>query len=261
MKHLISILLLFCMTPVNAQTILKGDMNGDGQITIADVTLLVNVILGKAPTETIDDENEHEYVDLGLPSGTLWATCNIGANSPEELGDYFAWGETEGYNDGKTNFNCSTYKWSYGSTSAPIKYCDERDEGYNGIIDGKKELELEDDAAYVKWGSKWRMPSRTQIRELININYTTTEWITYNGVNGYKITSRTNGRFIFFPAGGRRIYDSLHSLGSFGAYWSLTLDSYTIDGSGLFFNEDIYIREEGNNRWHGNNIRPVRFAQ
>ena len=101
---LLSISMLLCM-PMNAQTILKGDMNGDGQITIADVTSLVNVILGKTPVDTIDCEAYvHEYVDLGLPSGTLWATCNIGASSPEDCGDYFAWGETVPYGkEDKTN--------------------------------------------------------------------------------------------------------------------------------------------------------------
>ena len=84
-------------------------------------------------------------VDLGLPSGTLWASCNVGATKPEEYGDYFAWGETKGYNSGKTTFNWDTY-----FDSSFNKY---------NLSGGLTELALEDDAAYVNWGSNWRMPS------------------------------------------------------------------------------------------------------
>jgi hypothetical protein len=96
------------------------------------------------------------YVDLGLPSGTLWATCNIGANSPEEYGYYFAWGETEGYNDGKTTFDWSTYKWCNGSYDSLTKY---KYSSSYGTYDYKTELDLDDDAAYVNWGAEWCMPS------------------------------------------------------------------------------------------------------
>ena len=130
------------------------------------------------------------YVDLGLPSGTLWATCNIGANSPEEYGDYFAWGETEGYNSGKTSFNWLTYKWCKGSETTMTKYCGNSSYGYNGFTDELTELDLEDDAAYVNWGPAWRMPSIEQCEELINSSYTTTDWTIQNGVYGRKITSK-----------------------------------------------------------------------
>ena len=85
-----------------------------------------------------DNLREHEWVDLGLPSGTLWATCNIGANAPEEYGDYFAWGETEP----KDCYNWSTYKWCNGDYDRLTKYCTESDYGYNGFTDGKTELDL-----------------------------------------------------------------------------------------------------------------------
>lgn len=198
-----------------------------------------------------------EYVDLGLPSGTLWATCNIGATSPEDYGDYFAWGETEGYNDGKTKFDWSTYKWCEGSNSTMTKYCTNSSYGYNGFTDDKTELDLEDDAAYVNWGPKWRMPSEEQFSELINSSYTTTEWTTMNGVNGRKITSNTNGNSIFLPAAGYRDNSSLFDGGSGGDYWSRTL--YSDDPSiawGLYFHSGgVYTSDY---RYYGQSVRPVR---
>ncbi|MBR0526149.1 MAG: Ig-like domain-containing protein [Prevotella sp.] len=198
-----------------------------------------------------------EYVDLGLPSGTLWATYNIGADSPEDYGDYFAWGETEGYNDGKTKFDWSTYKWCEGSNSTMTKYCTNSSYGYNGFTDDKTELDLEDDAAYVNWGPKWRMPSEEQFSELINSSYTTTEWTTMNGVNGRKITSNTNGNSIFLPAAGYRDNSSLFDGGSGGDYWSRTLYS---DGPsiawGLYFHSGgVYTSDY---RYYGQSVRPVR---
>ena len=163
-----------------------------------------------------------EYVDLGLPSGTLWATCNIGANSPEEYGDYLSWGETEGFLSGKTLFNGSTYKWEVG-TNTLTKY--NYDSKY-GTVDNLTELELEDDAAYVNWGPKWRMPSRTQFDELINNNYITKERITQNGVVGFKFTSKSNYNSIFLPAAGFRDYSAtLKDAGSECYYWSRTLSN------------------------------------
>ena len=98
---------------------------------------------------------EHEYVDLGLPSGTLWATCNVGASKPEEYGDYFAWGEVKA----KDKFDVSTYKWYNGSYKAITKYC--TDSEY-GTVDNKTELLPEDDVATAYWGSSWCIPSSKQ---------------------------------------------------------------------------------------------------
>ncbi|MBQ9559034.1 MAG: Ig-like domain-containing protein, partial [Bacteroidaceae bacterium] len=164
-----------------------------------------------------------EYVDLGLPSGTLWATHNIGATNPEDYGDYFAWGETTGYKDGKTDFSWSTYKYCNGDYDKLTKYCGDSNLGDNGFTDNLTELEFSDDAAYVNWGSEWRIPSVEQFQELINSNYTTTTWTTVNGVYGRKITSKSNGNSIFLPAAGRRLGTSLSNAGSHGFYWSRTL--------------------------------------
>ena len=192
------------------------------------------------------EESPHEYVDLGLPSCTLWATCNVGANSPEEYGDYFAWGETvpKGY-----------YDWS--------TYFDTDDNGhtfkkYNNF-GGLAKLLPEDDAATANWGSDWQMPSVDQIYELYNSSYTTMEWTQVNGVNGLKITSKSNGNSIFLPAAGYRYYHELRSAGSSGMYWSSSLfpddDDYACY---LLFSSDYWSWYNNNFRYYGLSVRAVR---
>ena len=194
------------------------------------------------------------YVDLGLPSGTLWATCNVGANSPEDYGDYFAWGETEP----KDTYNWSTYKWCNGNYDKLTKYCG--DSSY-GTVDNKTELDLEDDAAYVNWGPAWRMPSYDQFAELINSSYTTTTWTTQNGVYGRLITSKSNGNSIFLPAAGCRGGASLGSAGSSGYYWSRTLrTSYPNNARYLRFGSS-YIYSDYSVRYYGLSVRPVRLSE
>ena len=195
---------------------------------------------------------ESLYVDLGLPSGTLWATCNIGASSPEDYGDYFAWGETTGYNDGKTDFSWSTY-FDTDDNGITFKKYNDNDEPTVLTI------EIEDDAAYVNWGPTWRMPSKEQCEELINSSYTTAEWITQNGVNGRKITSLTNGKSIFLPAAGNRLNSSLNNAGSISGYWSRTsigapYATALISNSGNFNRSNVY-------RYYGISVRPVRNSE
>ena len=137
-------------------------------------------------------------------------------DSPEEYGDYFAWGETEP----KGYYAWSTYKWCNGSNGSMTKYCTDGSYGYNGFTDGKTELDPEDDAAYVNWGPQWRMPTDDQLTELRN-NCTWT-WTTQNGVNGRLVTG-PNGNSIFLPAAGYRWYENLRNAGSWGHYWSRTL--------------------------------------
>ncbi|MBR5638139.1 MAG: dockerin type I repeat-containing protein [Muribaculaceae bacterium] len=173
-----------------------SDVDGDGFITVGDITLVYNILLG----------NVHEYVDLGLPSGTLWAMTNVGASNPEDYGDYFAWGETTT----KDVYNWSTYKWCNGSENAITKY--------SNNIDNKTELDPEDDAATANWGPEWRMPSKEQINELI-VNCTDV-WTKRNGVWGRLVTSKINGASIFFPAAGYRWDSEFGNVGSFGSYWS-----------------------------------------
>lgn len=164
-------------------------------------------------------ENGFAYVDLGLPSGTKWATTNVGASTPEGYGNYYAWGETTT----KSSYNWSTYKWCNGSYDTMTKYC--VSSSY-GTVDNKTTLDLSDDAAYVNWGSSWRMPTKAEQDELRNTNYTTWTWTTQNGVKGYKVTSKTNGNSIFLPAAGSRSDSSLGKAGSVGYYWSSSLSTY-----------------------------------
>ena len=194
----------------------------------------------------------HDYVDLGLPSGTLWATCNVGANSPEEYGDYFAWGETT--TKGGT-YNWSTYKYCQGSYDTMTKYC--TDSSY-GTVDNKTKLEPSDDAATVNWGSGWQMPSEEQLEELYNSSHTTTTWTTMNGVKGKMITSKSNGNSIFLPAAGSRHGTSLDNAGGSGNYWSRSLRTSRNDSACYLLFSSINIISGNGSRYYGQSVRPVR---
>lgn len=198
------------------------------------------------PSKPEEPANGHEFVDLGL--SVKWATCNVGANTPEEYGDYFAWGETKP----KDNYSWSTYKWCNGSMDNLTKYCIEPDSDY-GIVDNKTVLDIEDDAAHVNWGGAWRMPTIEDVQELIN-NCSWT-WATQNGVNGCILTSKINGNSIFFPAAGYR--ENSHFFDLFGFYWSsslynkLSTKAYHLHFSLSGVEWYVTIRN------HANPIRPV----
>lgn len=190
-----------------------------------------------------------EAIDLGLPSGTKWANMNVGASSKTEYGDYFAWGETTGYNSGKTNFSWSTYFDTSDGGGSFSKY-------YNGE---KTELDLDNDAAYQNWGSHWRMPSKEQCEELINSNYTTVTWTTVSGVNGRLITSRSNTNSIFIPAlsncDGNGIRTTLS--GNWGYCWTRTLTSTDTKAWYLTFSSSsIWVNSE-DHRAYGLPVRAV----
>ena len=228
-----------------------ADVNGDDEVNIADVNAIIRIILGG------DTYPEHEWVDLGLPSGTLWAKCNVGANSPEEYGDYFAWGETAP----KNRYSESNYKWYGGSwynySRSILKYCTDSEYGYQGFVDNKTVLDPEDDAAFVNWGPAWRMPSFEQIDELSDCS---TQWTQINGVKGMLFTG-PNGNTLFLPAAGYRMDDSLEGAGSFAFYWSCTL-SY--DAANFAY--CLYFESEDWGWWHfyrdcGFVVRAVRASQ
>lgn len=196
--------------------------------------------------------NNHEYVDLGLSSGTLWAICNVGANAPEEYGDYFAWGETEP--QASNSYSWGSYKWCKGSSSTMIKYCTKSN---YGTVDNKTELEFIDDAATANQGAEWKMPTYIQLAELINPIYNTITWTTQNGVYGQKITSNINGNSIFFPAAGYCLNGSLNKVDSFGRYWcSSLLTSNSTNAYSFDFTSSYYSRNS-NNRYYGFSVRPV----
>ena len=190
---------------------------------------------------------DYEYVDLGLPSGLLWATCNVGATKPEEYGGYYAWGETEE----KEDYSWETYKWCDGSQTTLTKYCTRSSWG---TIDNKTVLDLEDDVAHVKWGDNWRMPTNAELNELIN-NCTCT-WTTLNGVSGHTVTG-TNGNSIFLPEAGYRVGTELYSRGSEGMYWSSQLHAnLNYHAHHLhFLNTTPY--QNFNERYTGRSVRPV----
>ena len=194
--------------------------------------------------------NGHDYVDLGLPNGTLWATMNVGASKPSDAGLYFQWGDTSGYTADQIGkgkqFNWDNYKWSIdGSASNFSKYTT------TGAT-----LDLEDDAAHVNMGGDWHMPTPEQIRELIN--ETTNTWTTQNNINGRLFTSKTDpSKSIFIPAAGYAYYDSLHNEGSEADVWSSVLGTNSVGrGQYLYFNSsNVYL--DNYFRYYGFSVRGV----
>lgn len=198
-------------------------------------------------------------VDLGLPSGLLWATCNVGADTPEGYGDYFAWGETEP----KSYYYWSDrtpYKYCNGDRKGLTKYCYASDFGDNGFTDDLTTLEPGDDAAVANWGGNWRMPTKAEFEELKN--NTTITWTQLNGVNGRLFTA-TNGNSLFLPAAGYREQNTLKYDGSYGYYWSssLYMVSCPADAHYLYFYTSSQCFVSDHERDHGLTIRPVYVAQ
>jgi hypothetical protein len=219
----------------------------------AVITCYVND--GSGVTDSCNVLVDREFVDLGLPSGLLWATMNVGAEYPEDYGDYFAWGETEPHSD--SIYTYDIYKWCKGSKETLIKYCDNPSYGYNGFTDNKTVLDYEDDAAYVNWGGKWRMPTKEEFEELIN--NTTIEHTTLNNVDGRKFTSNNNGKSIFMPSAGHCWNQGLFNDGVNGYYWSSSLSDHSNPNSAynvrLVGTNNYSLVEE---RCLGVSVRPVR---
>ena len=193
--------------------------------------------------------NGHDYIDLGLPSGTKWATCNVGATKPEGYGDYFAWGEYSA----KSSFSWHNYKYVVGGNSKRVtKYCNDSKYGNNGFTDNLPELQNSDDPA-TSWGSGWHMPTNEQWNELLK--NTTSTWTNQNGVNGRLFTGK-NGQSIFLPCAGKFWGDGAQYVGSMGGYWSKTFVSST-HGRQLYIHPgSAFMREEF--RINGYSVRPVR---
>ena len=197
----------------------------------------------------------HEWVDLGLPSGTLWATCNVGASTPEENGKYFAWGETSP----KSKYSWSTYK--YGTAENQLtKYCTQSNYGKNGFTDNKTVLDAEDDAATANWGNGWRMPTKGELDELCN--NCSSVWTTQGGKKG-RLLAGPNGNTLFLPAAGYYLEGSLYDAGSEGYYWSNSLGGNPDRAYYLVFDwDDSYTNVIAYNhfnagRFNGQSVRPV----
>ncbi len=193
---------------------------------------------------TTGTANGHGYVDLGLPSGLKWATCNVGANKPEEYGNYYAWGETTT----KSTYNWSTYKWCNGSYTTLSKY---------NTVDKKTVLELADDAARANWGGQWRMATDaewTELRE--NCTWTWTDDYNGTGVAGRIVTSKTNGNSIFLPAAGFRLNGNLGDVGLNGNFWSSSLNAINSPDAWVVYYYSGVSRTAGT-RACGRSVRPV----
>lgn len=213
--------------------------------------------------------NGHDYVDLGLPSGTLWATCNIGASSPESYGGYYAWGETS------TKSTCwwNNYKYATSSSSdwgnaKVTKYCYNSNYGSNGFTDYISTLQSSDDVATETWGSGWRMPTYNEMCELYNnCSY---EKTTLNGTKGLLFTG-SNGNSIFLPAAGAVLDNGTESAGVKVYYWTTSLNTDDSRRAGALFyfvgDNDTYNEYLHNGvdkmwgRFCGMSIRPVCSAQ
>lgn len=193
-----------------------------------------------------------QWVDLGLPSGLLWADRNVGADNPEDSGNYYAWGETSP----KEVYTWDTY--AYGNAyNALTKYCNKCGYGLDGFTDNLTTLEASDDAATVNIGSYARTPRDYEWQELMD--NTTITWTTRNGVYGRKFTA-SNGRSIFLPAACRREGSDLYLAGEYG-YWSSTL--YTDDSNlawDFYFYSDTQDMD-GYDRYYGLSVRAVRASQ
>ena len=210
------------------QTVTSGSGTGDFNKTITGLTASTTYYYKAYATNAVGTsygevmsfttlvstgtQNGHDWVDLCLPSGTRWATCNVGASTPTAYGNYYAWGETST----KSAYTEDNYTYSDNPTTLPSNR----------------------DAATANWGSGWRMPTQTEMNELIN-NCTVT-WTTQNGVNGRLLTG-PNGNSIFLPAAGYRVDSELYGAGSYGYYWSSSLSSGTTDRAWrLYFYSDYY---------------------
>ena len=220
-------------------------------LTMFSALVPMTLAIAQAPADV-------QAVDLGLPSGIRWASCNVGATTPEGYGYYFAWGETES----KKDYSWETYKYAnFGETYHYkfTKYCTDASSGDNGFIDNKTVLEPEDDAATANWGDVWRMPTDAEWTELREQCAWT--WTTQNGMNGYQVASKTNGNSIFLPAAGFRNGTSLYLQGRRGYYSSSSLlENYSDNVWIVTFNhEEVY--RHSNNRNNGLSVRPVQDKQ
>ena len=194
-----------------------------------------------------------QWVDLGLPSGLLWADRNVGAESPEDYGNYYAWGETAP----KEVYDWTTYV--YGNAyNALTKSCNNSDNGLNGFTDNLTTLEASDDAATVNIGGKARTPTDDEWQELMD--NTTATWTTCNGVNGRLLTA-PNGKSIFLPAAGYLGGYSLGRTGEDGGYWSSTLYPHNPLHAYFFDFNSGYQLMNSDLRYGGGSVRAVRASQ
>ena len=183
------------------------------------------------------------YVDLSLPSGTKWADRNIGAGAPEGNGLYFSWGNVDGHEKGSGYDFGTSNDGPYASTPG-------------ASLTGNIPVSSTYDAARANLGGSWRMPTTAEFAELFNTGYTTNEWVTQNGVNGRRVTSKINGNSVFFPAAGYYGGTTLNGEGANGFYWSSSLLSQA-DAYYLHFYSSRVYPQDGDGRFLGFTVRAV----
>ena len=226
-KLLFSITVLLSVLPAYA----AGDTDEDGRVSLSDLTCLVNWLLNP------DETRGYQYVDFRLPSGTLWATQNVGANVSYEPGMLVAWGETQG----KGSYTWQNYLWALPDTTL-TRYTQAR-----------SSLWTIDDAASVQWGGLWRTPTASQWQELKD--YCSWVWTSVNGQCGYRVSAYGNS--IFIPASGYMRDANHYESNLSGFYWAReSSSSNTLMAYGLYINESDFLW--GNrSRYTGRSIRPT----
>ncbi|MBR0301253.1 MAG: Ig-like domain-containing protein [Bacteroidales bacterium] len=251
-------------------TVSKGELTGVA-VGTATVTAKAGSVKAECAVTILPPKGA---VDMGMEltreDGTTyklyWAECNLGAEKPEDYGDYYAWGEVEPsyssqdpltWKDGKTGYDWASYKWCNSNYEKLTKYCTADETSYwdgEGSPDGKTVLDPEDDAARVNLGGTWRMPTDAEWTELRT--ECTWTWTTQNGVNGRLVTGK-NGNSIFLPAAGNLLSTGLFDAGSYGDYWSFSLDpDEPAIALNVYFYSDDVCGSTGT-RTNGYSIRPV----
>ena len=228
----------------------KDSVMGIPHVVLFDDT---KELLYASESETPNDPfNGHEYVDLGLPSGTLWATKVVGGDNSL----YFQWGDIEGWtaeqiNNGEKAFDYygSDYKWNEGELT-----CDGSSMTKYNATDGKTVLDLEDDAVHVHMGGDWHMPTKEQWEEL-TVN-TTSTWTTQNGVNGRLFTA-SNGKSVFVPAFGFAGGGSLYYVGSHGCVWSSSVSEDGLSNAWRLYFHSSYVSMNSVRRAYGHCVLGV----
>ena len=221
------------------------------KILLMSLALMFVGAVGNAKVNGTNDEAKTpdgvEAVDLGL--SVKWANMNVGATKDSGFGSYFAWGETKP----KKSYSWDTYTWSKGDTPILFKY---------NNTDGKSQLVPYDDAAHANWGGEWRMPTYDECVELADSAKCKWEWITKDGINGYKVTGKKTGNSIFLPITGIRFYEGVQFRAIKGIYWTSTL--YTLNAHRAWYLEfdfsdiDVTFGKLSSNRFSGICIRAVR---
>lgn len=248
-------------TSTNAGESLYGLYKAQAYAIDSNVTSFGNII--EFTVTKPAEQGFPEAIDLGLPSGLKWASFNLGASKPEGKGDFFAWGETEPYyssqdplvwKEGKeAGYSWASNKWCKGSATKLTKYCTSSDIAYNGVVDWKRVLDLEDDAAHVNLGDHWRMPTEEEWTELRKqCNWI---WTSVNGVYGREVTG-PSGKSIFLPAAGCMDGTNLSDAGSLGYYWSSYLLSFSLYARLVSF-DSSKVNSDDRHRCYGHSIRPV----